>query len=66
MGFVSANGPTDVKWIRPDGQPYRSSPGSRSAGTARGDQANAWIVIVLTLACTTLALFDLFLLAVGS
>ena len=32
----------------------------------RSERANALIVIVLTLACTVLAIFDLFLLAAGS
>jgi len=39
---------------------------SKSAMKERSERANALIVIVLTLACTVLAIFDLFLLAAGS
>jgi hypothetical protein len=39
---------------------------SKSAARERTERANALIVIALTLACTALAVFDLFLLAVGS
>ncbi|HEY7934163.1 MAG TPA: hypothetical protein VID48_10095 [Solirubrobacteraceae bacterium] len=38
---------------------------SKSAATERGERANALIVIVLNLACTILAVLDLFLLATG-
>jgi len=36
-----------------------------STATERSERANALIVTVLTLACTVLAIFDLFLLASG-
>ena len=39
---------------------------SKSAIRERSERANAMIVIVLTFACTILAIFDLFLLASGS
>jgi len=39
---------------------------SKTAIRERSERANAMIVIVLTLACTVLAIFDLFLLAAGS
>jgi hypothetical protein len=38
----------------------------KSTVRERTERANALIVIVLTLACTALAIFDLFLLASGS
>jgi hypothetical protein len=37
----------------------------RSAATERSERAKARIVILLTLACTVLAVLDLFLLASG-
>ena len=39
---------------------------SQAQATERSERANALIVIVLTLACTVLALYDLFLLAAGT
>jgi hypothetical protein len=66
MGFMPASGAPDVKWIRPDRSAYLPPPMSKSAATERSERANALIVIVLTLACTILAIFDLFLLASGS
>jgi hypothetical protein len=39
---------------------------SKSAARERTERTNALIVIALTLACTALAVFDLFLLAAGS
>jgi hypothetical protein len=63
---VSASGAPDVKWIAPDRQSYLPPPMSKSAATERSERANAMIVIVLTLACSVLAIFDLFLLASGS
>jgi hypothetical protein len=32
----------------------------------RSERTNAWIVIVLTFACTLLSIYDLFLLAAGA
>ena len=66
VGFTSASGAPDVKWIRPDRQAYLPPPMSKTAIRERSERANAMIVIVLTLACTALAIFDLFLLASGS
>jgi hypothetical protein len=66
MGFAPASGPSDVKWIAPDRPDYLPPPMSKSAAIERSERANALIVIVLTLACTVLAIFDLFLLASGS
>jgi hypothetical protein len=55
----------DVKWIRPN-TPTHLPPMLKSAAPNRTERANALIVIVLTLACTALSLFDLVLLASGS
>ena len=66
VGFTPASGAPDVKWIRPDRQAYLPPPMSKTAIRERSERANAMIVIVLTLACTALAIFDLFLLASGS
>ena len=66
VGFAPASGPSDVKWIRPDRPVYLPPPMSKTAIQERSERANALIVIVLTFACTVLAIFDLFLLAAGS
>jgi hypothetical protein len=65
VGFAPASDSSDVKWIRPDGPAYLPPPMSKSTATERSERANALIVTVLTLACTVLAIFDLFLLASG-
>jgi hypothetical protein len=59
-------GSRDVHWIRPDGPAYLPPPMSETPATERSERAHALIVIVLTLACTALAVFDLFLLALGA
>lgn len=66
VGFTSASGSLDVKWIRPDRPTHLPPPMLKSTVRERTERANALIVIVLTLACTALAIFDLFLLASGS
>jgi hypothetical protein len=66
VGFASASGSPDVKWIRPDTPAYLPPPMPKSTIQERAERANALIVIVLTLACTAMSLFDLFLLAAGS
>jgi hypothetical protein len=66
VGLTLASGPSDVKWIRPDRLAYLPPPMSKTAIQERSERANALIVIVLTFACTVLAIFDLFLLAAGS
>jgi len=66
MGFAPmSGGAPDVKWIRPDSHAYMPPPMSKTAIRERSERAHALIVIVLTLACTALAIFDLFLLASG-
>ena len=64
--FAPASGAPDVKWIAPDGRPTCRRRCRKSAIRERSERANAMIVIVLTFACTVLAIFDLFLLASGS
>jgi hypothetical protein len=66
VGFAPTSGSSDVRWIRPDRPAYLPPPASKAAIQERSERANAMIVIVLTLACTVLAIFDLFLLASGS
>ena len=66
VGFTPASGAPDVKWIRPDRPAYLPPADIQVSSGERSEQANALIVIVLTLACTVLAIFDLFLLASGS
>jgi hypothetical protein len=66
VGFTPASGAPDVKWIAPDRPAYLPPPASKIAIQERSERATARIVIVLTLACTVLALYDLFLLAAGS
>jgi hypothetical protein len=55
----------DVKWIRDDRRTYLPPPMLKSA-QERTERANALIVTAMTLACTAVALFDLFLAALGS
>jgi hypothetical protein len=66
VGFTPASGSRDVQWIRPDTPTHLPPPMSKSAARERAERTNALIVIALTLACTALAVFDLFLLAAGS
>ncbi len=66
VGFTPASSAPDVTWIRPDSQAYLPPPMSQAQATERSERATARIVIVLTLACTVLALYDLFLLAAGA
>jgi hypothetical protein len=66
MGFTPVSGSSDVRWIRPDRLAYLPPPASKAPVQERSERANALIVIALTLACTVLAIFDLFLLALGS
>ncbi len=68
-GLPSAEELRDFKWVAPESS---SSPAiklrSRSLAPdaiERAERVNAGIVIGLTLACTVLSLFDLFLLASG-
>jgi hypothetical protein len=66
VGFTSASGSPEVRWIRPGTPAHLPPPMSKSAAGERTERASALIVIALTLACTALSLYDLFLLASGS
>lgn len=66
VGLAPTSGSPDVRWIRPDTPAYLPPPMSKAVLRERGERANALIVIVLTLACTALAIFDLLLLASGA
>jgi hypothetical protein len=66
VGLTPASGSADVRWIRPATPGLPPPPMRRSSDEKRAERANALIVLVLTLACTALALYDLFLLAAGA
>jgi len=66
IGFAPTSDAQDIKWIRPDRPAYLAPPIPETPATERSERAKALIVIVLTLACTVLAIFDLILLASGS
>jgi hypothetical protein len=59
-------GQPKVEWIRPHAPRYAPRQMLKSTGQERSERTNAMIVIVLTLACTAMAIVDLFLLASGS
>ena len=63
----SATGLPEVSWINPVTSSQRPSAVTvaRSRGTDAGEWVNVRVVIVLSLACTALSLYDLFLLAAG-
>ncbi len=65
VGFNPASA-ANVRVLRPDGPSYLPPPMPGSQATAHSERTHALVVIVLTLACTALAIFDLFLLAVGA
>ena len=66
IGLTAASsGSHDVKWIESAAPAYVLPPASASQAADRRDRMNALIVTLLTLACTALAVFDLFLLASG-
>ncbi len=62
-GVGLPDGGHEVRWIGPRRDVYLPPP--RPTGRSRSEQAPAIIVILLTLACTALCIFDLFLLASG-
>jgi hypothetical protein len=63
MAFIPAAGSHDVHWIGPGSLPPKMPEQARQE---REDRAHARIVIVLTLACTLLSIYDLVLLASGN
>jgi hypothetical protein len=66
MGFTPAGSPPDVRWIPPSAPTHLPPPMPKSAARERSERTSALVVIVLTLACTALALYDLLLLAMGA
>jgi hypothetical protein len=65
-GFPGGSSPHEVAWVRPNTYLHAPPPMQRSRAVERAERANANVVILLTLACTVLAIFDLFLLAASS
>jgi hypothetical protein len=65
VGFTPMSGPPDLRLIRPDTPAYLPAPMLKSV-QERTERTNALIVTLLTLACTAMSVFDLFLLASGS
>lgn len=55
-----------VQWLAPDSYAVPLAVAARGDIKRQTERANALIVIGLTLACTALAIFDLFLLAAGA
>lgn len=66
VGFMPASGASDVKWIAPNRPVYLPPPRPGREILERSERTNALVVLILTFACTALAIFDLFLLASGS
>jgi hypothetical protein len=62
---MTSSGTPDVKRIPPETLSYVLPPPPEVPSEKQGERVNALIVTVLTVACTVLALFDLFLLAWG-
>jgi hypothetical protein len=65
-GFAPMSDASNVQWIRPDRPAYLPPSTSTASVAGRSARATAMIVIALTLACTFLAVYDLFLLAAGA
>jgi hypothetical protein len=65
LGFSPASAPGGVHWLRPGLPPHLPPPLPESSAEESSERTNALIVLVLTFACTALAIFDLFLLASG-
>jgi hypothetical protein len=65
VGFEPASDSPNVRWIRPDALVHHAPPLPGAAVGGHAERTRALIVILLTLACTALALYDLFLLAAG-
>jgi hypothetical protein len=60
---MRSSGGIDVKWIAPQRSAYALPPMRDPDGARRRERTNALIVTVLSLGCTGLAIFDLFLFA---
>ncbi len=64
--YAPGSGEGRIQWIRPEGSGYvPPAAAARAPGRERSDRTTAMIVITLTMACTLLAIFDLFQLATG-
>jgi hypothetical protein len=63
-GAGRSGGMPQVAWVRPDAQLHRSPPPGHRADD-HAERTHVLIVSVLTLVCSALALYDLFLLAAG-
>jgi len=66
IGLSPASGSGGVQWIRPEQPQYLPPPAPDGSAQQRSERTHALIVIALTLACTVLAILDLFLLASGA
>lgn len=66
MGAIPARSEHEVTWVPPQhlGDAPRSYAGS--SAQEHTDRVHAIVVVVLTLACTVLALYDLLMLASGA
>jgi hypothetical protein len=64
VGVGDSGGAPRVSWIRPDAQLHRLPPPGRGVNDD-AERTHVLIVSVLTLVCSALALYDLFLLAAG-
>jgi hypothetical protein len=62
---MTSSGIPDVKWVRQKTSSYVLPPMPELRSDEQQEKVNAFIVTLLTVACTVLALFDLFLLASG-
>jgi hypothetical protein len=65
IGVTPAHREPTLLWIRPDKETYVPPPSWRVQPRRRSESTTAMIVVVLTFACTLLAIFDLIQLAAG-
>ena len=56
----------EVVWLAPSNAGYTPPPMRPSSAAQSAERVSAWIVIVLTFACSALAMFDLYLLMSAS
>lgn len=64
-GYARASAEPSVQWIRSETADYVPPALTKAERRARSDNSTALLVIGLTVACTLLAIFDLFQLAAG-
>jgi hypothetical protein len=65
VGFTPMSGSPEVRLIRPATPTHLPPPMPKPPARERSERTSALIVIMLTLACTALAFYDMFLLAAG-